>query len=339
MRLDTPAACKVLIGKFRAGGPLGVPWSISLLVLLAAALHASWNAVLRSGADRLWSMTIMCIAVAIICAAAAPFVPMPAPASWGYAVTSALLHSGYNLFLVRAYRSGDLGQTYPIARGLAPILVSIGGALFAREVLDPVSVAGVLLVSSGIISLAFQGKGFATDALPYALGAGCFIGAYSVVDAIGVRRSGTPVGYTVWLCFMWGAVAPLIYVVVRDWRSLLRGARETLGAAGGGAVSLLAYGIIVFAMSIGPMGPVSALRETSVVMAALIGRFFLNERLTAYRLAACVVVAIGAVFIGHADSSRRVDPSNHARGGARLSRPGRRGALLLARQESAIKAP
>jgi drug/metabolite transporter (DMT)-like permease len=273
--------------------------SISLVVLFAAVLHASWNAMLRAGADRLWSITIMCIAIAIVCAALSLVVPMPAQASWGYAVLSALLHVGYNLFLVRTYRSGDLGQTYPISRGSSPLLVSLGAAVFAGEVPDAISAIGVALVSGGIISLAFQGRKLGLGTLPYALGTGCFIGAYSVTDGIGVRLSGTPVGYTVWMCLLWGVMAPPVYVVIRDWRSLVRGPRETLVAAGGGVVSLIAYGIIIYAMSLGAMGPVSALRETSVVFAALIGRFFLHERLTAHRIAACLLVGIGAICIGH----------------------------------------
>ncbi|CAN5372733.1 DMT family transporter [soil metagenome] len=284
-------------------------FAISLVVLLAAGLHASWNAMLRAGTDRLWSMTIMCVAIALVCAAAAPFAPMPASASWGYAFLSALLHVGYNLFLVRAYRDGDFGQTYPIARGSSPLLVSLGAALFASELPNPLSLLGVLLISGGIVSLAFQGSGLGRQALFYALGTGGFIGAYSVTDGIGVRMSGTPVGYTIWMCLLWGLMAPAVYVMTRDWRSLKRGTRETLTAAGGGVVSLVAYGLIIFAMSLGPMGPVSALRETSVVFAALIGRIFLKERLTSYRLVACVVVAIGAICIGQSGGPQSKTPT------------------------------
>lgn len=122
---------------------------ISLIVLVAAVLHASWNALLRRGGDRLWSMTIMCIAIAVACALMAPFLPVPARASWGCVALSALLHTGYNLFLVRTYREGDLGQTYPIARGASPLLVSLGAAIFARELPDVLSLTGVLLVSAG----------------------------------------------------------------------------------------------------------------------------------------------------------------------------------------------
>jgi drug/metabolite transporter (DMT)-like permease len=261
---------------------------------------------LRAGTDRLWSITVMCIAIALVCGGLAFVLPMPAGASWGYAILSALFHVGCNLFLVRTYRSGDLGQTYPIARGSSPLLVSLGAALFAGEMPDPISMAGVLLVSGGIISLAFQGRRLGLDSLAYALGTGCFIGAYSVADGIGVRLSGTPIGYTIWMCLLWGVVMLPVYAIIRDWRSLIRGPRETWVAAGGGIVSLIAYGIVIFAMSLGPMGPVSALRETSVVFAALIGRFFLHERLTAHRIAACIVVAIGALCIGHNGAAANV---------------------------------
>ncbi|WP_454883535.1 EamA family transporter [Sphingomonas oryzagri] len=126
-----------------------------------------------------------------------------------------------------------------------------------------------------------------------------------MTDGIGVRLSGAPIGYTVWMCLLWGVMAPPVYAVLRDWRSLFRGARETAVAAGGGIVSLVAYGIVIFAMSLGPMGSVSALRETSVVFAALIGRFFLRERLTAWRIGACCVVALGAILISHNGGARR----------------------------------
>jgi uncharacterized membrane protein len=112
---------------------------ISLIILFAAMLHASWNALLRAGTDRLWSITMMCIAIALACGGLALVLPMPAQASWGYAILSALFHVGYNLFLVRTYRSGDLGQTYPIVRGSSPLLVSLGAAFFAGELPDPIS--------------------------------------------------------------------------------------------------------------------------------------------------------------------------------------------------------
>lgn len=272
--------------------------ALTAFVLLAALLHASWNALLRGGADRLWSMTVMGIAIAIVCAAAAPFLAVPLAPSWAYVIASGLLHVGYNIFLVRTYRSGDLGQTYPIARGTSPLLVAAGAALFGGERLSGISLLGIVLVSSGILSLAFKGRRLTAAPLPYALATSCFIGAYSVVDGLGARLSGDAVAYTDWMCLVWGLLMPLVYLARRGMAGLWRGKRQMLTAAAGGIVSLVAYGIVVFAMSLGPMGPVSALRETSVVFAALLGWLFLGEKLTARRLAACAVIAAGAVCLG-----------------------------------------
>lgn len=275
-----------------------MPVHIVLLILFAALLHAGWNALLRSGADRLWSMTVMCLAVAIASVIAALFLAPPASVSWTYAMLSAVLHVGYNLFLVRSYRAGDLGQTYPIARGCSPILVTIGASLFAGEKVSAVALLGIALVSGGIMCLAFRGRKLQVPGLRYALGTGCFIAAYSVADGIGVRLSGAPMGYTAWMSALWGLLMPAVYVGLRGTRSLFS-VRPGFGAAfAGGLVSLLAYGIVIYAMSAAPMGAVSALRETSVLFAALIGYLFLGESLTVPRLLACAAIAAGTVMIG-----------------------------------------
>ncbi|MBK5529384.1 EamA family transporter [Pseudomonas sp. TH08] len=275
-----------------------MPYPIIFLVLFAALLHASWNAALRGGADRLWSMTIMCVAVAIVSIATALFLQAPAKASWFYAALSAVLHVGYNLFLVRSYKVGDLGQTYPISRGSSPILITLAASVFAGETVGAVAMFGILLVSGGIISLAFKGRKLAVPSLPYALGTGCFIAAYSVTDGIGVRLSGAPMAYTVWMCALWGVLMPLVYVGIRDTKSLVTLRPGFITAFIGGLVSLLAYGIVIYAMSAAPMGAVSALRETSVLFAALIGYFFLGETLTVRKILACAVIAIGTIIIG-----------------------------------------
>jgi drug/metabolite transporter (DMT)-like permease len=275
-----------------------MPTHIVLLILFAALLHASWNALLRGGNDKLWSMTIMCVAVAMVSAAGALFMQAPAPASWPYAVLSAMLHIGYNLFLVRTYRSGDLGQTYPISRGSSPVLITVCASLFAGEVVGTAAMIGIALVSVGIISLAFKGRKVDIPSLPYALGTGCFIAAYSVTDGIGGRLSGAPMAYTAWMCALWGVLMPITYVCLRGARSLVVIKPVFLTAFCGGLVSLLAYGIVIYAMTCAPMGAVSALRETSVLFAALIGYFFLGESLTARKVAACVVIAAGTIIIG-----------------------------------------
>jgi drug/metabolite transporter (DMT)-like permease len=275
-----------------------MPLPIVLLILFAALLHASWNALLRVGADRLWSMTMMCVAVAIASSVIALFLAPPAQASWPYAVLSGVLHVGYNLFLVRSYKVGDLGQTYPIARGSSPILITLCALVFAGETLSTNALIGIVLVSGGIISLAFRQRTLAVPSLPYALGTGFFIAAYSVTDGIGARLSGAPMAYTVWMCALWGVLMPLVYIGLRDTRSLFAPRPGVITALIGGLVSLLAYGIVIYAMSHAPMGAVSALRETSVLFAALIGYLFLGESLTVRKVLACVVIATGTMLIG-----------------------------------------
>jgi len=163
---------------------------ISALVLFAALLHASWNALLKGGNDGFWAMTVMGIATSLVCAAVAFFLPLPAPASWPYIAASALLHVGYNAFLVRAYRNGDFGSAYPIARGSSPLLVTLGAAIAVGEWPAPLGILGIILVSGGIISLAFRDRRLPEAGILYALGTGIFIAAYSVTDGMGGRLSG-----------------------------------------------------------------------------------------------------------------------------------------------------
>jgi drug/metabolite transporter (DMT)-like permease len=255
--------------------------------------------MLRSGADRLWTMTMMCTVVALACALSLFWVPHPAVASWPYVVLSGVLHIGYCLFLVRAYRTGDFVQTYPIARGSSPLLVTLGAAAFAGERLSVGATVGIFLVAGGIMALAFEGKRFSVASVPAALGTGCFIGAYSVADGIGVRLSGSAVGYTVWMCLIWGVGMPLVYLLLRGVRSLRRPLADNVKATIAGLLSLLAYGLIVWAMQCAPLGPVSAMRETSVVFAALIGWLLLRQPLGARRALACTVITLGAGWLGY----------------------------------------
>ena len=270
---------------------------IAALVLFAAFLHASWNALLKGGSDRLWSMTIMGIAISLACAGVLGFLPMPLRASWPFLAGSALLHVGYNAFLIRAYRSGEFGSAYPIARGSSPLLVTLGAAAAAGESPSPHSIAGIVLVSGGIISLAFRGRRLPETGILYALGTGIIIAAYSVTDGIGGRLSGNPTAYTLWMCLLWGLTAVPIYLVRRRDGHLWRGAAATGLAALGGVVSLLAYAIVIFAMTRAPMGSVSALRETSVLFAVLLGRLYFAEPLTCRRIISAMVIAVGALCL------------------------------------------
>ncbi|WP_027489039.1 DMT family transporter [Allorhizobium undicola] len=268
------------------------------LALFAAILHATWNAFLRSGGDRLWTVTVMSFAST---AFALPFLfiyPLPVSAAWLYIVLSAVLQVGYSIFLVAAYRYGELGQVYPIVRGTVPLLVTIGAFVITGAKPTLYQIAGVVLVAAGIMSLAL-GKGRAsTSSILFALATGAIIAAYATVDSIGVRQTGQSGAYAAWVLVFYGAFLPVTFLALRRRLLVDFRARDTWKALGGGVVAMIAYGVVVAAFALGPAGPITALRETSVVFAALIGWMFLGETLTAGRVLACVIVAAGAILIG-----------------------------------------
>jgi drug/metabolite transporter (DMT)-like permease len=272
------------------------------LVLLAALLHASWNAMLHGNRDRFLSMTWMSIAIAAVATLVVMFTPRPADAAWPYIVASGLVHIVYNASLVRSYRRGDLAQAYPIARGSSPLLVTLGAALFAHEAIGPLHALGIVMISGGIIALALQGRHVSRAGALAALTTGATIALYTVIDGIGVRLSGGyALAYTAWM-FLFYWLMPLLFVAMRGLAALWTPVRDAPMAVGsslvGGLVSIAAYGIVIWAMQSGAMGPVSALRETSVVFAALIGRVFLRETVSGKRWLACVIVAAGALCLG-----------------------------------------
>jgi drug/metabolite transporter (DMT)-like permease len=212
------------------------------------------------------------------------------------------VHIVYNVSLVRSYRRGDLAQAYPIARGSSPMLVTLGAALFAHEGIGALHAFGIVLISGGIMALALQGGRVSRAGVLAALTTGVTIAIYTVIDGIGVRLSdGEALTYTTWM-FMFYWLMPVIFVAKRGLPALWKPVKEAPMAVGsslaGGLVSIAAYGIVIWAMQSGAMGAVSALRETSVVFAALIGRVFLREPVSAKRWLACVVVAAGAVCLG-----------------------------------------
>ncbi|MBP0599051.1 EamA family transporter [Herbaspirillum sp. LeCh32-8] len=271
------------------------------LVLAAALLHASWNALLKSSADRLASLSLMTIGAGV---AAIPLIvwrPLPDPASWFCIFLSGVLHTGYNLFLIRAYKIGDFGQSYPIARGSSPLLVALGAALFAGEQLGIYTVIGIALVSAGIVSLANlrqldRRENLAGPAAAFTTGA--FIAAYTVTDGIGARLAGDSISYSGWLFVLDSIPLALIYWRRHGRIPVALNERETWIGLAGGVMSLLAYAIVIWAVTLAPMGMVSALRETSVLFALMIGWLFLGEKLTPRRVLSCLVIAAGAVVLG-----------------------------------------
>ncbi|ANN65559.1 EamA family transporter [Bordetella bronchialis] len=286
-------------------------------VLFAALLHASWNALLHGNRDRFLSMTWMSVAIAAVATVVAVYAPLPAPAAWPYLAASGLTHILYNISLVYAYRSGDLTQAYPIARGSSPLLVTLGAAVFARESIGPLHLLGIAMISGGIVALAMAGpagprrgadasnaasRHASVHVALAALATGATIALYTVIDGIGVRVSGGQAwSYTAWM-FLFYWLMPVLFVAMRGAAALwlpVRGAPMAVASSlAGGLVSIAAYGIVIWAMQWGAMGAVSALRETSVVFAVLLGRVFLGEAVSARRWLTCAVVAAGAVCLG-----------------------------------------
>ena len=270
------------------------------LVLLAALFHATWNALVKTSGDRLSVLAMVNGCSAIIAIVMLPFVDVPARESWAYLFASIVLHTGYYLFLVEAYRVGDLSHVYPLARGLSPLLVAGAAVVFAGELLSAAAFFGVVLACAGIVSLSFDGgPPWRNDARPllFALGTAAFIASYTIVDGIGVRRAGTVAGYVAWLFALDAILIILIawFIRRREFRWTIRS--EWKKGAAGGVLALTAYGLVIWAMSISAMAAVSALRETSVIFAALIGTILLKERFGLLRVGSAIMVAAGVVLM------------------------------------------
>lgn len=269
------------------------------VVLLAAALHASWNALVKGGLDKSLSMSAVVLGQGLCGAAALLFVPAPAPESWPFLAVSVLLHIGYQAFLMSSYRIGDLTQVYPIARGSAPLLVALVSVLVLGVSLSATELAAVLVIGVGIISLGLvrQADGLRNrNAAVLALITGLFIASYSLVDGMGARAAGTAVGFFGWvavlnaplyLAAVWMWRAPAVTGLPRAWKVVFLG----------GGASFAAYALVVWAFMQAPIALVTALRETSIVFALLIGVVFLNERLDLGKLASTMATLTGAALM------------------------------------------
>lgn len=268
------------------------------LALFAAIMHATWNAFLRSGADRLWTVTVMSFSGTVVAIPFAFLFPLPASAAWPYIALSSVLQVGYTFFLVAAYRQGQLGQVYPIVRGTAPLLVTLGSFLLTGLQPTPLQLLGVTLVAAGIMSLALGKSRASGISILLAFTTGVIVASYGTVDSIGVHVAEHAGAYAAWVFIGYGTLLPIAFLVARGRLVIDFRAVETRKALGGGIVALFAYTLVVLAFSLGPPGPITALRETSVVFAILIGWLFLGEKLTTGRIIAGLVVAAGAILLG-----------------------------------------
>jgi drug/metabolite transporter (DMT)-like permease len=273
---------------------------VTAAVLAAALLHAAWNALLKSLPDQLSGIAMLGMTTVAVCLPAAALVAAPARASWGFLALSAALHVGYELFLVGAYRAGDLNQVYPLARGSAPLLVALAAAVVADERLTGPHLAGMALISAGLATLtlgAGRPRRRQRRALLLALATGAFIAAYTISDGLGARRSGTPLGYLVWLSLGHGVVLPSFTVLARRERLAAALRSSWRAGAAAGVCSLVAYGLVIWAQTRGALAAVAALRESSVVIAAVLGTVLLHERFGRRRVGASGLVAAGVVAL------------------------------------------
>ena len=269
-----------------------------LVVLFAAALHASWNAIIKAGSDKFNDTVLVTIGAAIVPGFLLPWIPFPASASRPYLVASVVIHFGYFSLVALAYRSGDLSYAYPIMRGVAPLLTALGTAAIIDEPLTTGGKTGIFLLSFGILTLTsdgwLRGKiGFAPTAI--ALTNAVVISIYTIVDGIGLRVAGDPVSYICWLLFLQPALLfpfallrhrkTFIAQLKRNWRAGLLG----------GLCTCSSYGLALYAMAYIPIALVAALRETSVIFGTIMAAIFLRERFGPIRYVAAGLVTAGAI--------------------------------------------
>ncbi|MFZ0166762.1 MAG: EamA family transporter [Trebonia sp.] len=298
-----------------------LPLPVTLAVLAAAVTHATWNAIAHGIKDQLLAFGLIGAGGILVAIPLVILSPFPLSACWPYLLASIVIHVFYNLLLMRSYRYGEFGQVYPLARGTSPLVVTVLAAVFAAERTSVAQVAGVLVVSCGLVLLVLAGRtgrrvaarggsdgdsgggagcggGLGRAALVAAVGTGLTIAAYTTVDGLGVRLSGSSVAYIGWLMLLESLCVPA-WALARRRRVLLSGTSRRVLLSGllAGALSVLAYGLVLWAQIRGDLAPIAALRETSVIFGAVIGTVVFHESFGRWRIAATLLVVIGVLLL------------------------------------------
>ena len=288
-----------------------LPPAVTLAVLAAALTHAVWNAIAHGIKDQLLAFALIgvggiAVAIPLIIVAA-----VPRSASWPYLLTSVGIHVFYVLLLMQCYRLGEFSQVYPLARGVSPLAVTILAAVFVGEHLALPQIAGVIVVSAALAFLVLGGRrpglaGGSGGAVPpgqhsgaflAAVGTGLTIAAYTTVDGVGVRLSASPAGYIAWLMLLQSLCVPMFALIRRRDVLLKQSRRVLLSGVAAGALSVLAYGLVLWAQTRGALAPIAALRETSVVFGAIIGTLVFREPFGRTRITATVLVVGGILLL------------------------------------------
>lgn len=275
---------------------------ITALVLFAALLHGSWNAIAKAIPDRLASSTLIAAVYLLAGVVGVLIFGQPAAAAWPFVVASACLQTTYLILLTSSYKHGDFSQVYPLARGLSVLLVAVVATVFLAQSLSILQMVGVAVIAGSLLSLALLGKGSNRLGVMFAVLTGVCIAGYSLVDGTGVRHAGNPMSYISWLFLLQGIMIPVVcWRLAPSHTAYVSGIRAhwRLGLLGG-LLSMLAYGIVVWAQDTAPLALVSALRESSVLLAGIIGAVFFNERFSKTRmiLTTAAVAGIAALQLG-----------------------------------------
>ncbi len=273
-----------------------IPWEAAAAALVAAVLHAAWNAGLKAGNDRLLDAALLFAVAGAIGLTVALLAPPLNAAAVPWICLTAVLHLPYVYFLARAYELGELSHVYTIARGTPPLMITALAALTVNEFPTTTSLAGIALISVGILTVGMS-PGAHRQGTLLAGAVAISIAFYSISDGIGVRASGSALAYNGWVFFAVGLTTTAMALVLRGPRHVGYANAHWRRAVIGGALSFVAYGLVLWAMTFAPIAGVSAFRETSVVFAALIGIIFFGERAGPRRLIGAAIVAAGAVVL------------------------------------------
>jgi drug/metabolite transporter (DMT)-like permease len=278
----------------------GIPAGVTMAVLGAATLHAGWNAAAHQVTDRLVGFVLIGASCSVCAAVLLPFVAAPSTAAWPFIAGSVATHVVYNLMLMRSYSMGEFNQMYPLARGTSPWVVAIAAAVFVGERLSTLRLLGVVVISLGLITLVGAGGRPGRRELPAlsaAVVTGLAIATYTVLDGVGVRRSGSTGGYVAWLFLLQGLPLPIGAFVAKG-RPLLARCRPMLGIGVlSGAASFAAYAIVIWAQTRAPLASIAALREVSIVIGAILGALFFHERFGRWRIVGSALAVAGIALL------------------------------------------
>ncbi len=281
--------------------------NIILIVLAAAAMHAGWNAIAKTGADPFISICLIGIFGGLATMTLLPFLPLPSRELWVWIIGSAVIHTGYKLFLIQAYKAGDLSQVYPLARGTAPLIVALISISLLDETLGNSQIAGILVLVSGIWLMAIRGSaspgrldgrgGLDRKAVFFAITTSMFIATYTIIDGLAGRIAPTVLSFLAYMTSLDGILMAIAFLSVRGVSNLHQIIPFWRQGLIGGIMSNTAFALSIWAMKSAPIALVAALRETSIIFAVLIARVVLKETMTRWRIASALLIATGIIFM------------------------------------------